>query len=65
MLVGIQVQDLGIDYLDKRNGFIEAVTLADAKRVARRIYDADALTVVVVGKPEGIEANSEAPALAN
>ena len=41
-LVGMQVDDLGIDYLDRRNGYIEAVTLEDARRVARRLYHPDA-----------------------
>jgi zinc protease len=48
-LVGMQVDDLGIDYLDRRNAYIEAVTLADARRVAARLYDPEALLVVVVG----------------
>ena len=60
-LVGIQLQDLGIDYLDKRNDYIEAVTLEDAKRVAGRIYDPEALTVIVVGQPEGLTPTREAP----
>jgi zinc protease len=53
-LVGIQLQHLGIDYVNKRNGLIEAVTLADLKRVAPRIYDPDHLIVVVVGDPGGL-----------
>ena len=61
MLVGMQQEDLGIDYLDKRNALIEAVTLEDAKRVAARLFQPDNLTVVVVGKPEGIEATRRAP----
>jgi len=55
MLVGIQLEDLGIDYLDRRNGLIEAVTLEDANRVARSLFDPDALTFVIVGQPEGVE----------
>lgn len=61
MLIGMQLSRLGIDYLDRRNGFIEAVTLDDARRVAKRLYDADKLTVVVVGRPEGITATRPAP----
>ncbi len=49
-LVQIQVEDLGIDYIDKRNGLIEAVTMADVKRVAKRMLDANML-VTVVGRP--------------
>ena len=54
-LVTMQVDQLGIDYLDKRNGYIEAVTLADVRRVAARLYQPENLLVVVVGEPEGLE----------
>ena len=55
MLAAIQLHDLGIDYLDRRNGLIEAVTLEDVRRVSRRLLDPGALKVVVVGSPDGIE----------
>ena len=51
-------EDLGIDYIDRRNSLIEAVTLEDLERVADEILDPDALTIVVVGQPEGL-ANRE------
>ena len=63
MLAGMQYQRLGIDYLERRNGFIEAVTLEDARRVAARLYDADKLTVVVIGRPSGITPTRPAPPL--
>jgi zinc protease len=52
-LVGMQVDDLGIDYLDRRNAYIEAVTLEDARRVAQRLYHPDDLLMVVVGGARG------------
>jgi zinc protease len=55
MLVAMQVDHLGIDYLDKRNGYIEAVTLKDVQRVAARLYHPDHLLVVVVGEPQGLQ----------
>lgn len=51
-LLGQQLDDLGLDYVEKRNSLIEAVTLEDAKRVAKEIYDPEQLTFFVVGKPE-------------
>ena len=54
MLVGMQRDNLGIDYLERRNSYIEAVTLDDVNRVARRILRADRLIVVVVGEPDGV-----------
>ena len=56
ILVSIQLDELGIDYIDRRPDLINAVTLEDVKRVARRILDADKLTVVVVGEPVGVVA---------
>ena len=60
-LVDIQQEKLGIDYLDKRNSYIEAVTLADAKRVAKRLLDPDALTFSIVGNPANVTPTREAP----
>jgi zinc protease len=54
-LIGVREQNLGIDYVEKRNSLIEAVTLEDVKRVAKRLIDADALIFTVVGKPEGLK----------
>jgi zinc protease len=54
LLVAVQLDDLGIDYLDKRNSYIEAVTMDHVKAVAARLLDPAKLMFVVVGKPEGI-----------
>lgn len=53
-LLGIQVDGLGIDYVDTRNAQIDAVTMADVKRVAGRLLKADGLIVTIVGKPAGM-----------
>ena len=53
-LLAIQLDDLGIDYIDRRNGEIEAVTVDDIKRVAKRLMEPKNLIVTVVGEPEGI-----------
>jgi len=53
-LAGIQRQNLGIDYIEKRNGLVEAVTLADLKRVASLWIKTDNLIVVAVGQAESI-----------
>lgn len=54
-LVGMQLADLGIDYLERRNGFIDAVTRDDVNRVARALLDGKALVFVVVGSPAGVQ----------
>ncbi|MFQ5955889.1 MAG: M16 family metallopeptidase, partial [Kiloniellales bacterium] len=56
ILVGVQLDRLGIDYIDRRNGLIEAVTLADVRRVANRLLDPEALSFTVVGRPDGLPA---------
>ena len=61
MLVAMQYHDLGIDYIDRRDDLINAVTLADVQRVARHMLDPKQLTVVVVGKPEKVEPTADAP----
>jgi zinc protease len=47
-------EDMGIDYVDKRNALVEAVTLEDTKRVAKRLLKTDDLIITVVGKPKGL-----------
>jgi zinc protease len=54
-LVAIQLDDLPIDYIDKRNGLVNAVTMDDVKRVAKRLLDSSML-VTVVGKPQPVPA---------
>ena len=53
-LVQMQVDDLGIDYIIKRNSLIEAVTMEDMKRVSKRILDAPMFTVVVGRAPSAV-----------
>jgi zinc protease len=55
-LLQIQLDDLGIDYMDRRNDLIDAVTLEDTKRVARRLLNGGML-VTVVGRPQGVTSN--------
>jgi zinc protease len=54
IIVGMQMRGLPIDYAATRNDKVEAVTLADANRVARDLLDPAALSFVVVGQPEGL-----------
>ena len=53
-LLFVQMEDLGIDYINKRNGLIEAVTAEDIRRVAARLLKPDELSFVVVGNPVGL-----------
>jgi zinc protease len=57
ILVQMQFEALGIDYLERRNGYMMAVTLDDIGRVARRLLDPSRLRVVVVGDPKDMAAD--------
>jgi len=50
-LGAFQRQGLDIGYITRRNALIQAVTLEDVKRAAKRIFDPARLTVVVAGTP--------------
>jgi zinc protease len=54
LLVAIQTEKLGIDYIERRNKLIAAVTLDDVKRVAKKLLDPAGLSFVVVGEPVGL-----------
>lgn len=58
ILVGMQMDDLPIDYADTRNDKVNAVTLDDIKRVAARLLRPDDLHFIVVGQPEGLESTN-------
>jgi zinc protease len=53
-LLGIMIEGLGQDYIDKRNAQVEAVTMADIKRVAQRLLKSDELIVTIVGRPVNV-----------
>jgi zinc protease len=51
-LLDIQIENLGIDYVDKRNALIEAVTAEDIRRAGRRFLAEVKLLVLLVGEPQ-------------
>ncbi len=55
IMVGMQMDDLPIDYIATRNDKVNAVTLDDINRVARELLDPENLHFVVVGQPVGLE----------
>lgn len=57
-LVQIQLDELGIDYIERRNGLIDKVALDDIKRVAKRLLDGGIL-VTVVGRAQDTPAKKE------
>ena len=59
VLVQMQQDKLGIDYLDRRASLIGGVTLDEAREVAQKLFDASALSFAVVGDPADLEPTRE------
>ncbi|EBA02018.1 putative zinc protease [Rhodobacterales bacterium HTCC2150] len=55
ILTGMQSTGLDIAYPDTRNDKVNAVTLADIARVAKRLMRPEDLRYVVVGQPDNVE----------
>jgi zinc protease len=53
VLLQNQLDELGIDYIEKRNGLMDAVTIEDARRAAKRLAPGGML-VTVVGQPKDL-----------
>jgi zinc protease len=60
LLVQLQLDHLGVDYIDKRPQKIAAVTLDDARRVAKRLFGGG-LLFTVVGRPTGLASAADGP----
>jgi zinc protease len=60
-LLGLQFQELGVDYMDRRQALFEKVTIDDIRRVAARLIKPDALTITIVGQPEGLTDTADTP----
>jgi zinc protease len=54
-MMGVRLDDLPVDFFDKRNAMIEAVTLEDVNRVAAEYLNPENFTFVVVGEPQGLD----------
>jgi zinc protease len=57
LLVQLQLDNLGTDYIERRPQMIAAVTLEDTRRVAKRMLDGG-LLFTVVGRPAGLASSA-------
>jgi zinc protease len=65
-LLQYQIDKLPIDYIEKRNAIVDAVTLDDAKKAARRLWGQGLLTVIVGRAPQAAaQPAAAAPPAAN
>ena len=53
-LVELQVQNLGIDYMQRRAGLINAVTLEDTRAVARKLLSVDPSVLIIGSLPTAV-----------
>jgi zinc protease len=53
-LLWMKVEGLGASYVDTRNAMIDAVSMQDVRRVAKRLFEGTDLIVTVVGRPKGL-----------
>jgi zinc protease len=58
-LTQIQIDNLGIDYIQRRGALIDAVTIEDARKAAHRLYGGGML-VTVAGRPKGLASSGTA-----
>jgi zinc protease len=54
LLHSMQIDQLPPDHLERRAALINAVTIDDVRRLARRLLDQDRMITVVVGQPVGL-----------
>ena len=57
-LTQIQLDNLGIDYIQRRGAMIEAVTLDDARRAAKRLFG-NGMLVTIAGRPKGLASTTQ------
>ncbi|HWE21171.1 MAG TPA: pitrilysin family protein [Hyphomicrobiaceae bacterium] len=53
-LLWMLMEGMGHGYVETRNAQVEAVTLDDVRRVAKRLFENQDLLVTVVGRPKGL-----------
>ncbi|TWB93043.1 zinc protease [Bradyrhizobium macuxiense] len=61
-LLQYQIDKLPIDYIEKQNAIVDAVTLDDARHAARRLWGRGLLTVVVGRAPQAVAQPAGVPA---
>ncbi|WP_430642493.1 M16 family metallopeptidase [Bradyrhizobium paxllaeri] len=64
-LLQYQLDKLPIDYIEKRNALVDAVTLDDAKKAAKKLWGQGLLTVIVGRTPQAAAQPVVAPPKAN
>lgn len=53
-MMSVRLEELGVDYFDRRNALVEAVTLDDVNAIAADYLKPENFTFIVVGEPQGL-----------
>ena len=61
-LLQYQLDKMPIDYIEKRNAIVDAVTLEQAKAAAKKLWSDGLVTVSVGRAPQAADADPVAPA---
>ena len=54
LMLSLQLDGLPVDYLDRREAAMRAVTIEDISALAARLLNDKAMSIIMVGKPAGI-----------
>ncbi len=65
LLMGLRLDGLPVDYLDRRAERLESVGIQDVQNAAQRLLVPGAQTVVLVGQPQGVSATQTVEILPN
>lgn len=65
LLLSLQMDDLGLDYLDKREAAIQSATTEDIFKIAQKMLAPENFVTVLVGHPEGMDAAQKVETLPN
>ena len=55
ILLNTQLDGLNIDFFEKRNDYINSVSVEDIKKVANRILDENKIFFLIVGNPSNLK----------
>lgn len=59
-MMNVRQDELGVDYFDRRNAMVEAVTLEQVNALAAEYLDPDRFSFIVVGQPQGLDVEDAA-----
>ncbi len=64
-VLSMQIDDLPIDYLDKRAEKFNAVSIDDVQKIAKNLLNSDDFTIVLVGQPVDLDSATKLTTLPN